>query len=129
MLFMVNWAGNRDIAKQMCPPPGTQIHNPFGAALATSAPQMLQELFGMFADSDWFSLSSNSEDSGAIERLSNDDTQNIKNIINKLKNADPSKKPIYKAQLKVAIENYYSNHDVGDNPTIDRLCRSTEHLT
>ena len=65
---MVNWAEYRDMAKPMCPPPGTQIHNPFAAAVATSAPQLLTEIFGMFADSDLFSSSDSSIDSQEVQK-------------------------------------------------------------
>lgn len=123
---MVNWAEYRDMAKHVCPPPGTQIHNPFGAALATTAPQMLTEIFGMFADSERFS-SSHSDDGDVIAKLSNDDTKNIKSIINKLKTADSSMKPIYQAQLDTAIKDYYKNHKVGDNKSIDNLPQAKKY--
>ena len=124
---MVNWAEYRDMAKHMCPPPGTQIHNPFGAALATTAPQMLTEIFGMFADSDLFSSGTPSDDANAIEKMSNSETKSIISIVKKLNNANDAEKDQYQTQLEDAIKTYYSKHKLGDNAAIDKLTQAQEY--
>ena len=74
---MVNWAQYRDISKHMLPPEGTQIHNPFLAAVTSTAPQLITEIFGMFADTDNYTA----DEDASIDNLTNNDTRYITTIV------------------------------------------------
>lgn len=65
----------------------------------------------------------------AMEKYTNDDTENITGILTKLNKAkdNPEKEAKLKDDLKKSLEEYYgkgcSKHKVGDNKTIDNLAR------